>query len=326
MSSLVDLRTAIVASIDTNVAAFRTVRAHGGKLTADEIKAYATRQPACLVACLGGPTTREAGQPVMNAIFVAGIITTGTSQTARDAAGLILGESVTALAARNSWGYTHAKAPTNVRLENFYHRDVDRLGVSLFIVSWQQRVDIDIQDVDTISGLSDFNRHVDSWDLAPIDGVIEMQSDVWLNGTFMSAYGQLYVSSPAATSIAVAGTYQKAAGTTVLSTTPIAVDMSMPVVNRLNHDGTAAKPFAVSGKVSVTVSADAKVSIALAKGGVVNTDTIIEEEVTLAGGAEAIPVQGIFSLDEDEYIEVWVTADDTVNVTLTKMTLVAVAT
>ena len=138
----------------------------------------------------------------------------------------------------------------------------------------------------------------------------------------MSAYGQLTISAAVATTIVEAGTYQKAAGTTVLGD---AADMDMPVVGRLRHIGTVSKPMAFLASGSIIVSADAKVTLALAYGGVVDTTTAQDIEMTLAGGALPFSLNDIASLDENEYAEVWATANDTVNVTLTKMSFIAAA-
>ena len=139
----------------------------------------------------------------------------------------------------------------------------------------------------------------------------------------MSAYGHMYTSTPVATAIAVIDTYQKAAGTTTLK---LADDVDMPVTGRLRHIGVVAKPMLVTGDCSVQVDGDALVTLALAKDGVVDEDTRVEEQLTVAGGVETMSLKGVMSLDENEYAEIWVKADDTVNVTLTTANVVLAAT
>lgn len=303
---------------------FQTVQTHGGNFNESEIKRIALKSPAALVAMLGGPLEREGGTQAVGAVtIVVFIATRGDSVDKRDADALALTELVSNLVVNNKWAYANTKAPERMKLTNHFHGDLDRLLVAMWSVSWTQRTDLAIFDVST---LPLFHQGNVKWDLYPKDGVIDMEDDIWVNGEFMAAYGHIYISTPVATSIAAIDTYQKAAGTTTLKTTPTAVDFDMPAVNRLRHTGTVVKPILVGADASVTVDGDAKVTLALAEDGVVDTDTEIEQEVTVTGGAEVIPLRGLFNLDEDEYVEVWVKADDTVNVTLTKLSMVAAAT
>jgi hypothetical protein len=318
--SLVALRSAIVASIESEISTFQTVQAHGGRFDLTELRRVAVQSPAALIAVMGGPLTREGSQAVGNVQIICFVLTGGDSVTLRDAAALALVESVSSLVAQNKWAYADAKAPTDMVLTNHFLGALDREGIALWSVKWSQRADLAIYDS---SALDDFHHANVKWDLAQKDGIVEMEDDIWLNGEFMSAYGHIYVSTSAATSISVADTYQKAAGTTTLKEE---TDFSMPANNRLNHDGTAIKPFLVNGSGSITVSGDAKVTIALAEDGIVDEDTEQEIECTAAEGAEPFHVHGVFNLDEDEYVELWVKADDTVNVTFTKMNLLAAST
>lgn len=321
--TLVGLRSSIVTSLDTEIAAFQAVQPHGGKFNRDELKRIAMQSPAALVTILGGKVEREGGQAVGAMNIVVFIVTRGTSIELRDEAALILAEAVAGLAVENKWDYADAKAPESMQINNLFTGKIDALGVALWSASWIQQTDLAIYDSST---LDDFHRMNVKWDLADKDGVVDMEDDIWLNGEFMSAYGHLYASTAVATSIAVADTYQKAAGTTTLKTSPVAVDFDMPANNRLRHTGSAAKPFLMGASGSITVSADAKVTLALAEDGVVDADTEQEVECTLAEGAEPFSLRGLFDLALNEYVEVWVKADDTVNVTLTKMNMVAAST
>lgn len=318
--SLVGLRDAIVASIRVNVAAFRVVQPHGGRFNAAELKRIATQAPAALVAMLGGPLEREGGQAVGAVQMFVFVVTGGTSTTKRDEDALLLAEAVAGLMSENKWAYADAQAPSRARLDNLYSGEIDRLGVALWAISWTQRADVAIFDA---SALDDLNTVQPTMDLAPADGLVESTQVVELQGTLMSAYGHLNMATAVATPIAVPGTYQKAAGTTALN---LASGFDSPVTGRLRHLGTVARPCLVRASASVQVSADAKVTLALAKNGVPDPDTAIEEEMTLAGEVEAFSLDGIMSLTTNDHVEVWVTADDTINVTLTKLSLAVAAT
>lgn len=64
------------------------------------------------------------------------------------------------------------------------------------------------------------------------------------------SHGSFYVSSAAATVVAVAGTYTKVLGTTTLNPNSDLVDM--PANNRLRYTGAAAKHFGIDCSFSVT--------------------------------------------------------------------------
>lgn len=318
--TLVALRTSVIDYLTANMPQFKTVQAHGGKFNREELKRIAMKSPAALVSVLGGGLQRESTQAVGEMALTVFIVTRDTSSTKRGEDVLTLAETVAGHVMDNAWDYAEATAPKNGRIDNLYTGKIDRDGVALWSVSWRQRADLAIFDH---TALPDFHTLYVDADLAPADGVIDAQQVIRVGGEFMSAYGHMSVSTAVATAIATPATYVKAAGTTELK---LAGDMDMPATNRLRHTGTIEKPMLATASLSVTVSADAKVTLAFAKNGVVDTDTAIEQEVTLAGGAEAFSLKSIASLAANEYLEIWVTADAAVNVTITKASVVLAAT
>lgn len=324
--SLLELREAIVTSLGNEVTSLKSVAGHGGRVTLDELRRLAlpASAPVALVAVLGGSGEREGGAgtgtcEAQVAVFVACL---GDSQTLRDAEALVVAEAVFVQAIRNAWDYSDAQAPARIRVDNLFSGKIDRHGLALWAVTWRQQVNVGYTD-DYATSLDDFNRLHTDWDLAPRNGVVDTAQDVWLRGTLMSAYGHLYVSAEAATAIAAADTYQKAAGTTTLKE---ALEMDMPTNGRLRHTGSVSRPCMVEASLSVSTDGDAEVTFALAVNGVVDEDTEISQSLLAAGGSEAFSVPSVVDLDENDYVEVWVKADDTVNVTVNKMSLVAVAT
>jgi hypothetical protein len=299
----------------------KDVQAHGGRFDVDEISRWATRSPAILVSVLGIPDTEHEGVAEGNIRMAAFIVTAGTSATLRDANALSLAETVTAHAVNNLWNYADAHAPQNVTAQNLYSSALDKkLRVALWAVTWTQRADLSIPDEDDFDNLYDVQTNYENF---PVDGVTDFSDTIQIRGTYMSYYGHIYASTAVGTLISVADTYQKLAGTTTLK---LADEFDMPVVGRLRHTGGVARPCKMSASGSLTVSADAKVTVALAEDGVVDANTEQEIEMTLAGGAQSFNLEGILSLDTNEYAEVWVKADDTITVTATKLNLVAAAT
>lgn len=321
MSNIVALRTAIINSLATEVSQLENVRAHGGRFNLAELKRVAVRSPVALVAVLNCPVVRHGGTPVGNAQIAAFVVCHGTSQTNRDAQAPALAEAIAVEAAKNSWSYEYSQAPKDIRIDNLFSTATEKTGESLWAVTWSQQVNLGV-DEDFMDSLTDFNQANLKIDLYPADGVYESDQTIDLQGTLMSSYGHIYISTPIATAIAAADTYQKAAGTTTLGE---ADDMDSPVTGRLRYTGSVQKPFKIDASLSVSVDSDAEVTLAIAKNGSARARSEISQDCTAAGGAEAFSLQDVVLLDEDDYLEVWVKADDTINVTVEKMSFAVIA-
>jgi hypothetical protein len=149
------------------------------------------------------------------------------------------------------------------------------------------------------------------------DLIISMQSE----------HGGIYVSTPASTSIAVAGTAVKGAGTTTLFG-ETANKFDMPTDNRLRYTGTPTRTVKVSANISVeldTAIVSKLLTAKIYKNGALITGAVNQ---AFAPATTAKPVQisvdAMVSLALNDYVEVWVANEDsTDNVTIQKMTLVA---
>ncbi len=74
-------------------------------------------------------------------------------------------------------------------------------------------------------------------------------------------FGGLYFSTAAVTTISVAGTYVKAAGTT--TATNLSSDITMPANNRLQYNGVAQKHFHIVAQASVDLASGTNQDIGL---------------------------------------------------------------
>jgi len=142
------------------------------------------------------------------------------------------------------------------------------------------------------------------------------------------ASAELYLSSSAETTITTGSVPVKAAGTTVLETTPAAVGFTMPSNNRLTYGGTETKKFLVIVTFSASSAAAAKLlGFHLAEGGTVNAKTTIYRYVGTANEEGAGGIQGLFEMATDDYVEMWVsnetTPASTTNLTIEHMTMTA---
>lgn len=326
--SLVGLQDAIVASIDTGLSSsFRAVQAHGGRFDEDELKRIATKQPACLVTVMGGAIARHGGsQGVCSADVLAFVVTAGSSTTARSRAAMDLAEDVGQLAVDNAWSYSDAKAPENIRAENLYSGALDRLGVAMWLVRWQQQTDFTEYD---ITQLDQFHTFSGKFDLDPRDGVINIEALVYLHESqFMGSVAYEYISSAASTNL-TADTYAKAAGTTTLGYS--SADVSMPSSNRLQYDSGPTKAFSVSATAAPILAqllggpSDAEVTLAFAVNGVVDTTTEAPVFLDKTKDPAEVSISGVLKLDAGDYVEVWVKCSETTEVKLEKLSVVMAA-
>lgn len=132
--------------------------------------------------------------------------------------------------------------------------------------------------------------------------------------------GEMYISATAPTTINPAETYQKAAGTTTASELN---DFDMPANNRLRYIGADAKKF----KVSVALTQESTVNnvvarTRIAKGGTTSAKTQIDRKISVANDEGALPCQGVFDLAQNEFVELYVTADLITQLTVDHMNFI----
>jgi hypothetical protein len=129
----------------------------------------------------------------------------------------------------------------------------------------------------------------------------------------VAIYGQLYFSATAATTIAVAGTYVKMAGTT---TSDSLNGITMPQNNRLQNNSGSTRVFQAMARADIIDgSGNKNIAIKLAKNGVLIDPTESNGETTNNVAAHAT-INWIVSLATGEYVEIWATnKSDTSSIT-----------
>jgi hypothetical protein len=138
-------------------------------------------------------------------------------------------------------------------------------------------------------------------------------------------YGELYWSTPAATTLTV-NVWAKAAGTTTLS---LANDFTMPANNRLRHDGPETEIYRVSCDFTVTSGANNQVVwVGLSRNGDPPAVSSQRYRLIATGSDSGMgATQGLFSLAATDYVELWVmnaTGSNTVTIQRACMTAVKV--
>ena len=185
------------------------------------------------------------------------------------------------------------------------------------------RVEADSQDADVSSTTTDQftarfqNGYEFKGGLAAFEGGASFGDDTTQATTRanlgVAIYGQLYFSATAATTIAVAGTYVKLAGTT---TSDSLNGITMPQNNRLQNNSGTTRVFQAMARADIIDgSGNKNIAIKLAKNGILIDATESNGETTNNVAAHAT-INWIVSLATGEYVEIWATnKSDTSSIT-----------
>lgn len=118
-------------------------------------------------------------------------------------------------------------------------------------------------------------------------------------------YGSMHISTPATTVINTVNVWEKVAGTTTLGANTVGFDM--PVNNQLRNISGSAKTFVFLANNSATSPTNNNIyEFAFFKNGVIVTESIQKEHYPNAGTEESVSNNWIISLDNNEYIELYV--------------------
>jgi hypothetical protein len=148
--------------------------------------------------------------------------------------------------------------------------------------------------------------------------------------SLVTEHGGLYVSSSSATTIGVAGTFVKVAGTTTI-TPGSSSGITMPSDNRLTYDAAAAglptRHFTIDTEMSMTSAGNNQdVRFAIAKNGTVITGSDIARKIGTGADVGAMGLAWNVELASTDFVEIWCTNDtSTSTITATKMVTSAFA-
>lgn len=175
--SLLDVRDAAVKALYIALKP-RTVAvtAHGGQLTTEELKRISTNAPAVLVACLGVPNIMlEGGVVTADSQWGAFVVTEDRSRVKRDSRGLLIMESVGITIPNNWWSGTAASTPKNITGRNLYSTALDKLGISLWVLNWSQKVDLEAV---TTATYDNFERVYATYDVNETVDTVETEDQI----------------------------------------------------------------------------------------------------------------------------------------------------
>ncbi|KAB7624323.1 hypothetical protein [Alkalilimnicola sp. S0819] len=175
---LLSFRDAVVAGISQALTELKSCEAHGGRFDEKELRRYALRAPAVLVAVRRIPALAAENEITPTLTCAAFVVTRDARGRPRDAAGLALVEALLQVVANNTWGLDWAHRPQRLEADNLYSAALDKQGVALWGVAWQQAVDL-APEVDSAT-LADFITHHQDYDLAPADGTADASDTITL--------------------------------------------------------------------------------------------------------------------------------------------------
>jgi hypothetical protein len=140
-----------------------------------------------------------------------------------------------------------------------------------------------------------------------------------------SRMGELYLGTPAPTTINTTGVYEKIAGTTLLSADPPAYEIDMPSDGRLRYSGSAKAYASIRGLVSTQLvsGVNQNLSAAIAKNGTVLARSSAPRLHSGTTDIGRLIVETMSAVVADDYFEIWITNEtSTANVTAQKLQLI----
>jgi phage gp37-like protein len=177
--SILSTQAAILAALATVERAgervFRAVLPHGGRFDLDALRRYTASSPAVMVSCLGGSVVRGMGSAALDAEWAAFLVAQD-SVTSRVTTALGAVDVLATTVAENPWGANVDGAPSQIRVQNLYSAGTDARGVSLWAVTWVQRITLDEEPANyedllsVVWGLDDPDTTADP----DIDSVVEV--------------------------------------------------------------------------------------------------------------------------------------------------------
>ena len=181
MTDIGAVRTAIVSEIEDSVTSLlNRVISHAGRFDMEEIKRLALKSPCVLVSCLGVSNIRanSAGETEALCKWAAYCLVDDKKGVSRDVGVLALVSAVLPVIPDNCWGLDDDLCvPQNIRADNLYSSSLDKIGVALWAVTWDQEI--------TLGGLDDstldlFETMHTDWDQAEPDETLEAEDDLTL--------------------------------------------------------------------------------------------------------------------------------------------------
>lgn len=169
MARVLELRDAIVDTIQDTVGDRVSVFAHGGSFNLEQINRYSAKAPAVVVATIACRGIEIQGtERVADFRWVAFILARNDTGDARDEIALAMVELLMHLIGEQRWGVECAQATKKVNAANLFSAGVDAKGLALWAITWDQAIDL---RGTFAQSLDDFLILFTKYDLDTTDGI-----------------------------------------------------------------------------------------------------------------------------------------------------------
>ena len=140
------VRQQIADQLALALPALKHCKPHPGRFDAAELRRVAAQAPALFLAVLqvSNLTVNSTGIREATLDLGAFIVTKDEAGSPRDSQVLDLSEQILQLLPKQKWAtaQTRSVESTSIRAQNLYSGSLDNLGIALWLVSWQQRIEI----------------------------------------------------------------------------------------------------------------------------------------------------------------------------------------
>jgi phage gp37-like protein len=170
MSIIVKLQDAIANGLRDKLGDLVDVSMHGGRFTLEQIKRHTRRSPAVILACAGLPDLEIQGgaERVVTTRWVAMVMATDRERNTRDEKCIATVELILHLLGDQRWDLDDVHRTSDIDATNLFAPDVERHGLALWAVTWDQKVDL---PGTYANALADFETLYTQWDLDTTDGI-----------------------------------------------------------------------------------------------------------------------------------------------------------
>jgi len=139
---IIELLTAVQTSLKSALPELYHCELHGGRFDLKELNRIAARTPSIYIACLGSKPLRDVATGESDLTLSLGaFVVTGDKQGLPRLEGVInLAEAVLLQVTNNRFGLKGLGAGTNASYQNLYNGAIDKHGVALCSVTWEQTI------------------------------------------------------------------------------------------------------------------------------------------------------------------------------------------
>ena len=139
---IIELLTAIQTSLKAALPELYNCDLHGGRFDLKELNRIAARTPSIYIACLGSKALKDVatGESDLTLTLAAFVVTADKQGLPRLEGVINLAEAVLLHVTNNRFGLKGLSAGTNASYQNLYNGAIDKHGVALCSVTWEQTI------------------------------------------------------------------------------------------------------------------------------------------------------------------------------------------